>query len=353
MLGGVAAGLADYLDIDPLIVRIGFVVLAFVGGSGLLLYGAGWLLIPADDTGRAVVQDFVERRPHRRSLVAIVVGVVIAVIALSNLFSSGPWRPRWDGGIGGGGFFFGLGALALAAVLLVASGRRGGSPLRWMLLTTLVAVAAMAVVAIATVFSVEALSGVPLRGGVGNTQWRPTSAAQVLPRYRLAIGNIRVDLSDVAFRPGTTDVTASVGIGTLTVDVPTGPTVSVRTRTPASATCRCSGRATAGSPPTGSRSRRGFPMASPRSPTVRAAPRRAPPDPTSSSTPRPAWARSRSSGCHPDGSGTQDRTTGPPGRVETGPEGRSRRCTGWRHWPAPGRGPAWPAYLLGWGVTRR
>jgi phage shock protein PspC (stress-responsive transcriptional regulator) len=227
MLGGVAAGLADYLDIDPLLVRIGFVVLAFIGGSGLLLYGAGWLLIPADDTGRAVVQDFVERRPRRRSLVAIVIGVVIAVIAVSNLFSSGPWRPRWDGGIGGGGFFFGLGALALAAVLLVASGRRGGSPLRWMLLTTLVAVLAVAVVAIASLFSVEALSGVPLRGGVGNTQWRPTSAAQVLPRYRLAIGHMRVDLSQVAFRPGTTDVTASVGIGSLTVDVPTGPTVSV------------------------------------------------------------------------------------------------------------------------------
>ena len=227
MLGGVAAGLAEYLDIDPLLVRIGFGVLAFVGGSGLLLYGAGWLLIPADDTGRAVMQDFVERRPRRRSLVAIVLGFVIAAIALSNLFSSGPWRPHWDGGIGGGGFFFGLGALALAAVLLVTSGRRGGSPLRWMLLTTLVAVVAVVVVAVATVFSVEALSGVPLRGGVGNTQWRPTSAAQVQARYRLAIGNMRVDLSEVAFRPGTTDVTASVGIGNLVVDVPTGPTVSV------------------------------------------------------------------------------------------------------------------------------
>jgi len=53
LLGGVAAGLADYLDIDPVLVRIGFVVLAFLGGSGVLLYLAGWLLIPAEDTGRA------------------------------------------------------------------------------------------------------------------------------------------------------------------------------------------------------------------------------------------------------------------------------------------------------------
>ena len=56
-----------------------------------------------------------------------------------------------------------------------SSGRRGGSPLRWMLLTTFIAVVAVAVVAVATVFSVEALSGVPLRGGIGDTQWHPTT----------------------------------------------------------------------------------------------------------------------------------------------------------------------------------
>jgi phage shock protein PspC (stress-responsive transcriptional regulator) len=227
VVGGVAAGLADYLDIDPVVVRIAFVVLTVLGGSGILLYAAGWLLIPADDTDRAVVHDLMERRPRRRSLVAIVLGTIIAIIALSNLFSSGPWWPHWDRGFGGFGFFFGLCALALAAALLVASGRRGGSPLRWLALTSLIAVAAVAVVAVATVFSVEALSGVPLRGGVGDTQWRPTSASQVAPRYRLAIGNMRVDLSDVTFDPGTTHVTASVGIGHLVVELPAGIAVSV------------------------------------------------------------------------------------------------------------------------------
>jgi phage shock protein PspC (stress-responsive transcriptional regulator) len=227
ILGGVAAGLADYLDIDAVVVRIGFVVLTVLGGSGILLYAAGWLLIPAEDTDRAVVHDFMERRPRRRSLVAIVLGTVIAVIALSNLFSSGPWWPHWDRGLGGFGFFFGLGALALAVALLVASGRRGGSPLRWLALTSLITVVAGAVVAVATVFSVEALSGVPLRGGVGDTQWRPTSAAQVAPRYRLAIGNMRVDLSAVTFNPGTTHVTATVGIGHLVVELPAGVAVSV------------------------------------------------------------------------------------------------------------------------------
>jgi len=90
-----------------------------------------------------------------------------------------------------------------------------------------VALVAIVVVAAATVFSVEALSGVPLRGGVGDTQWRPTSASQVAPRYRLAIGNMTVDLSHVDFPSGTTTVTASVGIGNLVVDVPAHTTVSV------------------------------------------------------------------------------------------------------------------------------
>ena len=51
MIAGVAAGVADYLGVDPTVVRIVFVVLAFVGGTGLPLYLAGWLLIPDPDRG--------------------------------------------------------------------------------------------------------------------------------------------------------------------------------------------------------------------------------------------------------------------------------------------------------------
>ncbi|HUY21233.1 MAG TPA: PspC domain-containing protein [Acidimicrobiales bacterium] len=227
MLGGVAAGLAEYLDVDVLLVRIAMVVLAVLGGSGVLLYLAAWLLIPAEDTGRAVVQDYIERRPRRRSILALVIGAVIAIVAVSNLFSSGPWWRHWDGGFGGFGFFFGLCALALGVALLISSGRREGSPVRWLLVTTLVALVGIVMVAAATVFSVEALSGVPLRGGIGDTQWRPTSVSQVAPDYRQAIGTMEVDLRNVTFGPGTTHVTATVGIGRLVVYVPTGTTVSV------------------------------------------------------------------------------------------------------------------------------
>ena len=47
MLGGVAAGLASYLRIDPNVVRLIFLVLAFVTGGGFaLVYMLLWLLIP-------------------------------------------------------------------------------------------------------------------------------------------------------------------------------------------------------------------------------------------------------------------------------------------------------------------
>jgi phage shock protein PspC (stress-responsive transcriptional regulator) len=226
MLGGVAAGLARYLDIDVVIVRVAFAALTVLGGSGAFIYVAAWLLIPAEDEAQPLAQQWAGRRPPRRSLVVIVLGAVLGIVALSDLFSSGPWWPHPDGGVG---LLLGAVALVLALTLVANSGgnRTAASRLRWVLVTLVLATAAVVVVAAATVFSIEAASGVPLRGGIGDTQWRPTSAGQLAPNYRLAVGNLNVDLSDVSFHRGTTHVTASVGIGRLVVEVPAGPTVSV------------------------------------------------------------------------------------------------------------------------------
>lgn len=46
VLGGVAAGFGDYLQVDPVLVRIGFALLAFAHGLGLLLYAICWVLMP-------------------------------------------------------------------------------------------------------------------------------------------------------------------------------------------------------------------------------------------------------------------------------------------------------------------
>jgi phage shock protein PspC (stress-responsive transcriptional regulator) len=48
-IAGVSAGLARHLGIDPVLVRIGFVVTAVCTGVGLLAYAAMWAFVPKDD----------------------------------------------------------------------------------------------------------------------------------------------------------------------------------------------------------------------------------------------------------------------------------------------------------------
>jgi len=47
MVAGVCSGLADYLNVDATLVRLGFVALTIItGGVGALAYVAGWIVIP-------------------------------------------------------------------------------------------------------------------------------------------------------------------------------------------------------------------------------------------------------------------------------------------------------------------
>jgi phage shock protein PspC (stress-responsive transcriptional regulator) len=46
ILGGVAGGFADYLKTDPLAVRLIFILLVILGGSGVILYILLWIFIP-------------------------------------------------------------------------------------------------------------------------------------------------------------------------------------------------------------------------------------------------------------------------------------------------------------------
>lgn len=50
MLGGVCAGLGEYLNIDPSIIRIFFVLLAIGSGVGVMLYFILWIVLPREDT---------------------------------------------------------------------------------------------------------------------------------------------------------------------------------------------------------------------------------------------------------------------------------------------------------------
>ena len=49
IFGGIAAGLGDYLKIDPIIVRVLFVVSVLLSGIGILLYIILWIVVPEEN----------------------------------------------------------------------------------------------------------------------------------------------------------------------------------------------------------------------------------------------------------------------------------------------------------------
>jgi len=96
-VAGVAAAIARRYDIDPVLVRIGFVVAAFFG-IGAALYIAGWIVLPEAPADPAV--------PESRRRGMLVVGLVIATVgSVFSLFH------------GRGGFVFPL--LATLALLFL------------------------------------------------------------------------------------------------------------------------------------------------------------------------------------------------------------------------------------------
>jgi Cell wall-active antibiotics response LiaF, C-terminal len=136
-------------------------------GALLVLVGVGWLL---DASGVEV--------PWRAVLPAALIAVGLATVA-------GAFRDRQS-------------ALLLVGLLLVA----------------------VLTVASATDWNL------PVGGGVGDRTERPISPAD-LRDYRLAIGQLTVDLSGLQVPPGTTTVQASVGVGELAVRLPEGVPVEV------------------------------------------------------------------------------------------------------------------------------
>ncbi len=65
LAGGVAAGLARYFGVDPIIVRIAFVVLTVAGGAGIPLYLAGLLLIPDEGSDVSIAGSIIESLQSR------------------------------------------------------------------------------------------------------------------------------------------------------------------------------------------------------------------------------------------------------------------------------------------------
>ena len=50
VIGGVCAGLGNYFGVDPVLVRVGFLIALFAFGFGPLLYLVLWVVMPVAST---------------------------------------------------------------------------------------------------------------------------------------------------------------------------------------------------------------------------------------------------------------------------------------------------------------
>jgi signal transduction histidine kinase/phage shock protein PspC (stress-responsive transcriptional regulator) len=88
VVGGVCAGLARRLGVDPWIVRVCFVVAAGAAGLGVGLYAVCWALLPATGDGRALMA----RAAGRRESWMVASGLVLLMLAVLLLFRAwGIW----------------------------------------------------------------------------------------------------------------------------------------------------------------------------------------------------------------------------------------------------------------------
>jgi phage shock protein PspC (stress-responsive transcriptional regulator) len=315
VIGGVAGGLGEYTGVDPVLFRVLFAVLTLFGGSGILLYAAGWLLLPADDQPASPVESLIGRGTRgpsrsRDTLVAaalIAAGLVLAGVvaigdardlALCLLVVGGAYflirnlNERRQGGPpqpvtpepppvayqafdtpappyqqGGTATITApapvrpdtppkpkrehsiLGVLTLCVLLVavgvtaafddgdasgpdvqtylaIATGIIGLGLLvgtfvgraRWLAWLGLPGLALLIVVS---------TSGINLDGGVGDQVFTPTSVSEVQPTYRIGVGSLRIDLSDVDLSEQLVSTRASLGVGNVEIVVPRNADVSI------------------------------------------------------------------------------------------------------------------------------
>jgi phage shock protein C len=102
VIAGVCGGLARYLGIDPVLVRIAALLLIFAGGVGIVLYVIGWIAMPEErpavDGVVELEEDLDEDELERRRGAAIL-GILFVVVGIFFLLDEAwpdvSWQYIW------------------------------------------------------------------------------------------------------------------------------------------------------------------------------------------------------------------------------------------------------------------
>ncbi|MDH4116870.1 MAG: PspC domain-containing protein, partial [Acidimicrobiia bacterium] len=84
VLAGVALAVATRLELPLWVIRLSFVILVGFGGVGILLYLAGWALIPAEGDTRAVAGRFLDRIEGPRAWIGVGLMALAAVVVAES-----------------------------------------------------------------------------------------------------------------------------------------------------------------------------------------------------------------------------------------------------------------------------
>ncbi len=87
LLGGVCGGVANYLRVDPTIVRLVFALIAFGAGTGVLLYIILWVILPSKPLANTVSTKRLYRNPDEKVIAGVASGI-------SAYFDIAVWIPR-------------------------------------------------------------------------------------------------------------------------------------------------------------------------------------------------------------------------------------------------------------------
>jgi phage shock protein C len=120
MIAGVCGGLAAYLAVDPVLVRLAFVILLFASGIGFPIYLIMWVIMPrgatVGESGAVVLQDNIKELKEAVSAKAdslgrpMTVGIVLIMLGFYFLFGQLGWI---------GSYFWPLLIIGLGVLLLL------------------------------------------------------------------------------------------------------------------------------------------------------------------------------------------------------------------------------------------
>ncbi len=229
MLAGVCGGLARYFGINAAFYRVGFVVLTILGGASILIYLAAVLVIPDDGAEESTAARVLrERRGRPWPLVGLGLVAVAGVVLLSHV-------TFWPHGDAAWVLLLIAGAMILwvtrhrqehgtpAAPVTADEPTRAARDARAVTrLFGAIGIGVLSLLALLLILAAifASIFHVRVWDGVGSRDYVATSVSGLKGSYKLGVGRMTLDLSQLSVPVGETDVHARVDAGHLLVIVP-------------------------------------------------------------------------------------------------------------------------------------